>query len=160
MIHQHQFVQDSYSPMTAICYGCGINNPNGLHIKTSWDGTMGLCEFMPQPYHTAFPNYVYGGLIASIIDCHSIGTAIAALYDAAGRELGSAPEITCVTGNLNISYKKPTPTGTLLRLEARVKELGEKKAIIVTELFAKDELRVLGETIAVRVPTRAFEAEE
>src|SRR5690349_1412586 len=115
MMHQHKFVQDSYSPNTAICYGCGINNAKGLHLKTYWDGSIGHCEFTPYPEHTAFPNYVYGGLIASIIDCHSIGTAIAAMYQAAGREIGSDPEITCVTGNLNISYKKPTPTGFVLK---------------------------------------------
>jgi acyl-coenzyme A thioesterase PaaI-like protein len=159
MIHHHKFIQDSYSPKTAICYGCGINNPDGLHIKSYWDGTIGHCEFTPRPYHTAFPNYVYGGLIASIIDCHSIATAIAAMYDAEGREIGSEPEITGVTGNLSISYKKPTPTGYPLKLESRVKELTEKKAIIITELFANNELRVVGETIAIRVPSRSFEAE-
>jgi acyl-coenzyme A thioesterase PaaI-like protein len=160
MIHQHKFIQDTYKAATAICYGCGINNPKGLHLKTYWDGTVGHCEFMPYPEHTAFPNYVYGGLIASIIDCHSIGTAIAASYDAAGREAGTDPEITCVTGNLNISYKKPTPTGYLLKLGSRIKELGEKKVIVVTELFANEELRVVGETIAIRVPSRSFTKED
>lgn len=160
MLHQHKFIQDSYSPTTAICYGCGINNPDGLHIKTYWDGTIGHCEFMPRPEHTAFSNYVYGGLIASIIDCHSIGTAIAAMYDAAGREAGTEPEITCVTGNLNISFKKPTPTGYILKLEARIKELSEKKAIVVTELSANGEIRVIGETIAIRVPSRSFTKED
>ena len=102
-------IQDYYNPEAAICYGCGVNNPHGLHIQTYWDGEEGISHFLPRPEHTAFPNYVYGGLLASLIDCHSVGTAIAAMYDAAGRAPGTEPEITCVTGNLNISFLKPTP---------------------------------------------------
>jgi len=90
----------------------------GLHVQTYWDGEIGRCHFRPRPEHTAFPGYVYGGLLASIIDCHSIGTAIAAMYDHAGREPGTKPEITCVTGNLNVSYKKPTPMGVPLVSDA------------------------------------------
>lgn len=151
-----KFVQGTYDPDAAICYGCGISNPHGLHIQTHWDGEIGHCTFTPRPEHTAFPGYVYGGLLASLIDCHSIGTAIAAMYDAAGRELGSSPEITCVTGNLNVSYKKPTPIGVELKLESRIKEITEKKAIVVTEVLVNGEVCVTGEVIAVRVPSRFF----
>lgn len=147
-------IQAHYDPNAAICYGCGYNNPHGLHIQTYWDGEVGTCTFTPKPEHTAFPGYVYGGLLASLIDCHSIGTAIAAMYDAEGREAGSAPEITCVTGNLNVSYKKPTPIDAELRLETRVKELTAKKAVVTTELFAGDTVCVTGEVIAVRVLSR------
>lgn len=147
-------IQDTYDPETAICYGCGINNPDGLHIKTRWDGEVGHCTFTPRSEHTAFPNYVYGGLIASLIDCHSIGTAIAAMYDAENRQPDSEPRITCVTGNLNITYKKPTPTDTELKIETRIKEISERKAIVTSQLFADGELCVTGETIAVRVPSR------
>lgn len=149
-------IQETYNPEAAICYGCGINNEHGLHIKTRWDGEIGHSIFMPRPEHTAFPGYVYGGLLASLIDCHSIGTAIAAMYDAVNREPGSSPEITCVTGNLNVSYKKPTPTGVELKLEARIKEITEKKAIVITEVIANGEICVTSEVVAVRVPSRLF----
>ncbi len=147
-------VQDTYEDKIAVCYGCGRNNAHGLHIKTYWDGTIGHSRFTPRPEHTAFPGVVYGGLLASLIDCHSMATAIAAMYDVAGREVGSHPVITCVTGNLNVSYKKPTPMGVELILETRVKELTEKKAIVITELTANGEIYVLGEVVAVRVPSR------
>jgi acyl-coenzyme A thioesterase PaaI-like protein len=147
-------IQHHYNPEAAICYGCGVNNPQGLHIETQWDGEVGRCHFTPRPEHTAFPGYVYGGLLASLIDCHSIGTAIAALYDRAGREPGTEPEITCVTGNLNVSYKKPTPMGVPLRLEARIKDIDDRKAVVTCEIYAEDTLVVTGETVAVRVQSR------
>lgn len=149
-----QAIQDSYNSAAAICYGCGINNPHGLHIKTRWDGEIGHSLFIPRDEHTAFPGVVYGGLIASLIDCHSIGTAIAAMYDAENRLAGSSPEITCVTGNLNVSYKKPSPMGTELKLESRIKELTAKKAIVSTSLIANGEICALGEVVAVRVASR------
>ena len=47
----------------------------GLQIKSYWDGDETVTRFTPRPQHTAIPGYVYGGLIASLIDCHSTGTA-------------------------------------------------------------------------------------
>jgi acyl-coenzyme A thioesterase PaaI-like protein len=146
--------RSAYNPDAAICYGCGFNNPLGLHIQTRWDGEIGHCTFVPRPEHTGFPGFVYGGLLASLIDCHSMGTAIAAMYDAEGREAGSSPEITCVTGNLNVSYKKPTPIGVELKLESRIKEITERKAIVTTEVLANGEVCVTGEVVAVRVKSR------
>ncbi|RMG78853.1 MAG: PaaI family thioesterase [Chloroflexi bacterium] len=148
-------IQNFYPDDVAICYGCGRNNEHGLHIQTHWDGEEGIARFIPKPYHTAFPGYVYGGLLASLIDCHSIGTAIAATYEAEGRAPNTEPEITYVTGNLNVSYLKPTPIGVELVLRSRVKALHERKAIITTSLYADGVETVRGETVAVRVPSRA-----
>ncbi|MFW5691932.1 MAG: PaaI family thioesterase [Chloroflexota bacterium] len=150
-------IQDYYPEETAICYGCGRMNPDGLHIKTHWDGETGICTFTPWDAHTAFPGFVYGGLLASLIDCHSIGTAIAAMYDQEGRQPGTAPEITCVTGNLNVTYLKPTPHGVDLTLRARVKEMTERKALVICSLYAGDEETVRGELLAVRVPSRMIQ---
>jgi acyl-coenzyme A thioesterase PaaI-like protein len=149
-----QPIQNFYNAKAAICYGCGRNNAHGLHIQTYWDGVEGTCHFMPQAYHTAFPGVIYGGLIASIIDCHSIGTAIAAMYDSEGRTPDSAPEITCVTGQLNISYLKPTPAQTELLLRASIKELHPRKAIVTCSVFAQGTETVRAEVVAVRVQSR------
>jgi len=147
-------IQDAYPDEIAVCYGCGRNNPQGLHIKTYWDGREGLFRFRPEPYHTAFPGVVYGGLIASLIDCHSIGTAVAAAYQAEGRKPGTAPEITYVTGNLNVTYLNPTPIGVELVLKSQVKEMGERKTIVVCCLYAGDKKCARGEVTAVRVSSR------
>jgi len=148
-------IQDYYPIETAVCYGCGRNNPDGLHIKSYWDGEQGVCHYTPKPYHLAFPGYVYGGLIASVIDCHSIGTAIAAMYQAANIHPAEDHSITCVTGNMNITFLKPTPTETELVLRATVKELHDRKAIVTCSLYADDLECVQGELVAVRVKSRA-----
>jgi acyl-coenzyme A thioesterase PaaI-like protein len=150
-------IQDYYPGESAVCYGCGRNNPAGLHIETYWDGEEGVCRFTPKPHHTAFPGFVYGGLVASLIDCHSMATAIGAAYQAAGHDPGTAPEITYVTGSLEVKYLRPTPMGVELVLRSRVTEMREKKAKVATSVYAGELECVRGEVVAVRVPSRMMQ---
>lgn len=147
-------IQDYYPDDIAICYGCGKNNEHGLHIKTKWDGKEGLFRFKPKDYHTAFPGVVYGGLIASLMDCHSIGTAVAATYQAEERAPDTEPEIMYVTGKLTVSYIKPTPMDKELLLTAQVKELGEKKAIVTCSLIVEGETCAQSEAVVIRIASR------
>ena len=103
--------QDFYPDDVSHCYGCGRLNAHGLQIKSRWEGDESVCIYTPQPYHTAIPGYVYGGLIASLIDCHSTGTASAAAYRQAGREMGTDPALRFLTASLHVDYRKPTPWG-------------------------------------------------
>ena len=145
-------IQDFYEDKVAVCYGCGHNNPHGLHVRTHWDGKEGVFHFKPQPYHTAYPGFVYGGLLASLIDCHSVGTATAASYQAEGREPGTEPHIRFVTGTLTVRYLQPTPIEAELVLRARVKERHEKKVVVTCSLYANDKECAQGEVIVVRAP--------
>jgi len=147
-------IQDFYPDDIAVCYGCGRHNPKGLHVRTVWDGKEGVFRFKPKPYHTAFPGVTYGGLIASLIDCHCIGTAVAAAYDAEDRSPGTEPEITFVTGNLNVTYLKPTPIEAELELRAKIKGSTGRKAVVICSLFADGEECARGEVLAVRVASR------
>ena len=81
--------QDYYPENVSHCYGCGSNNHHGHQIKTFWEGEETVTRFKPEPFHTSVPGYAYGGLIASLIDCHSTGTAAAAMYRSEGREMGT-----------------------------------------------------------------------
>ncbi|MDH5682077.1 MAG: PaaI family thioesterase, partial [Spirochaetota bacterium] len=134
------------------CYGCGSMNQHGLHIKSYWDGENTICHFMPKPYHTAFPGYVYGGLIASIMDCHAIGSAAAALYKAEGRIMGSMPSIRCVTASLKVEFLKPTPIDCELTVRGVIREVKTKKVILDLSLEAMKLIRAKAEIIAVRIP--------
>jgi acyl-coenzyme A thioesterase PaaI-like protein len=145
-------IQDFYPDDLAVCYGCGRLNPSGLHIRSIWEGDQSICIFEPQPYHTAIPGYVYGGLIASLIDCHSTGTAAAAAYRAARRAPGSLPVFRYVTASLHVEYLRPTPLGPQLIVRAVVKELKGRKAVIACELFAGDQLCARGEVVTVQIP--------
>ncbi len=136
----------------ATCYGCGPSNPSGLHIKSYWEGDDVVCRFDPRPqYNAGFPNTMYGGLVASLCDCHSIWAAIAATYRKEGRNYGSAPAISYVTGNLNISYLAPTPLDQTIVLRAHVDEITARKAIISCTVFAEELKTAACKIIAVRV---------
>lgn len=143
--------QDYYPENVAHCYGCGSLNPHGHRIKTHWDGDETVTRFTPAPYHTAIPGFVYGGLIASLIDCHSTGTAAAAMYRAEGREMDSLPALRFVTGSLHVNYLKPTPMGPL-EIRGHVKELKGRKVIVESTVYANGVATATGEVVAVRMP--------
>jgi len=144
--------QDFYPDDVAHCYGCGYLNEHGYQIKSHWEGDDSVCRFRPKPYHTAFPGYAYGGLIASIIDCHSMGTAAAAWMRENGLEMGAQPTTRFVTGSLKIDYLKPTPIDCELEVRARATEVGERKVRVEAELIADGVVTAKGMAIAVKMP--------
>jgi acyl-coenzyme A thioesterase PaaI-like protein len=144
--------QDSYPDALAHCYGCGRLNAEGHQIRTVWDGDETVTRFTPQPYHIAVPGFVYGGLIASLIDCHSTGTAAAAMYRAEGREMDTQPAFRFVTGSLHVDFLKPTPLGAELEIRGRVKEIKGRKVIVESTVFAGGVATVRGEVVAVQMP--------
>ncbi|MHA2399313.1 MAG: PaaI family thioesterase [Promethearchaeota archaeon] len=145
-------IQDYYTEDFAHCYGCGRLNEVGMKIKSYWNGVESTARFTPKPYYTAFPGYVYGGLIASLIDCHGTGTAAAAAYKFVGRELGTLPILRYVTASIKVDYIKPTPINQELVLVGKVKEITEKKVIVKVELTVNDVLCAQGEVVAVKIP--------
>jgi acyl-coenzyme A thioesterase PaaI-like protein len=145
-------IQDYYSDPMSHCYGCGRLNEFGMKIKSFWNGEESIARFTPKSYHTAFPGYVYGGLIASLIDCHGTGTAAAAAYTSEGRDMGTEPELRYVTASIRVDYIKPTPLNTELVLIGRVKEIEGKKVIVNVDVLANGEVCVRGEVLAVKIP--------
>lgn len=145
-------VQDLYPDELNHCYGCGKLNEHGLHIKSYWDGDETISRFTPKPYHTAIPGYVYGGLIASLIDCHGTGTAALASYRAAGREPGTEPPFRFVTASLQVDFLRPTPLGIPLELRGRVAEIKGRKVITDITVFAEDTICAKGRVLAVQMP--------
>ena len=112
-------IQDFYPDDVAHCFGCGRLNEYGHQIKSYWEGDETVSHFMPKEYHTAIPGYVYGGLIASLIDCHGTGTAAAAAYKSENREMDSEPAFRFVTASLHVDYLFPTPLGVLLEIREK-----------------------------------------
>ncbi|HSG41552.1 MAG TPA: PaaI family thioesterase [Anaerolineales bacterium] len=145
--------QDYYPDILAHCYGCGCLNEHGHQIKSYWEGEESVCHFMPKLYHIAIPGYVYGGLLASLIDCHGTGTAAAAMYKAAKEKNAVIEQTTrSLTASLHVDYLKPTPLGIELEIRAKVKELKERKVVIEEWILANGEVTVRGEVVAVQVP--------
>ncbi|GGM94785.1 thioesterase [Thermus composti] len=145
-------IQLYYPPEWAHCYGCGYLNAQGLRIETYWHPERGESEtrFTPKPHHTAIPGFVYGGLLASLVDCHSTATAAAAKAAAEGVSLEEAP-LRFVTASLKVDFLKPTPLGPELRLVGRPKEVKGRKVVVETELYAEETLTVRGEAVLVQI---------
>jgi acyl-coenzyme A thioesterase PaaI-like protein len=144
--------QDHYPENVAHCYGCGRLNKNGHQIKTVWDGDETVTRFTPEPYQMSVPGFAYGGLIASLIDCHSTGTAAAAMYRHEGRDLGTLPAFRFVTGSLHVDYLKPTPIDGPIEIRGRVKEIKGRKVIVETTVLAGGVTTARGEVVALQMP--------
>ena len=150
--------QDQYPDILSHCFGCGRLNEHGYHIKSYWDGEESVAHFLPQPYHISIPGYVYGGLLASLIDCHGTGTAAAALYKAAKeQDPNGEPSTRTLTASLHVDYLKPTPLGVELEVRGKVKELKGRKVVIEEWIVANGEITVRGEVVAVQVPESMVE---
>jgi acyl-coenzyme A thioesterase PaaI-like protein len=143
--------QDLYPDDFGHCYGCGRHNPHGHQLKSRWDGEETVAVFTPLPWHTSVPGFVYGGLIASLIDCHAMGTAAAARH----RADNGAPDALLrryVTASLTVNYLRPTPLGGPLEVRARAREVKGRKVVVDAWLSAGGEVCVRGEAVAVEMP--------
>jgi acyl-coenzyme A thioesterase PaaI-like protein len=135
------------------CYVCGPENPEGLQIKSYWHGDEAVCIYQPRPAFMAGPRHVLnGGVIATLIDCHSACTAIAALYKAEGRPIGSDPIIWCVTASMQVDYLRPTPIAAPVTLRARVESTEGKRTTVACSLSSGGIETARGRVVAVRVP--------
>jgi len=153
-------IQDIYPDDYAWCYGCGRLNENGYQLRTGWFGEKTVTYYTPRPEHKSIPGFVYGGLLASLMDCHGTGSAALFLHRKNGNEIGDgvAPP-RFVTASLKVDYQHPTPDGETLKAIGTVEEIHPKKYKVYTEIFAGDKLVVTGEVIAVVMP-KTFRTDE
>ncbi|MCD6272466.1 MAG: PaaI family thioesterase [Deltaproteobacteria bacterium] len=134
------------------CFGCGADNPYGLHLKSCMEGDIAVSLFTPEPYHIAFPGIVNGGIIATIIDCHGIWASIGYYILHYKSEVINRPNVMYVTRKLTIEYLEPTPMGELTLRGWVTKECGRSSTAQV-ELFSNDQLCACGEVVGVRLST-------
>jgi acyl-coenzyme A thioesterase PaaI-like protein len=144
--------QDQYLDARADCWGCGRNNKFGLHIKSYWDGDEAVAHFTPQEHFTGHKGVLNGGIIATLMDCHCMGLAMAHAHREEGRQIGSQPLITYVTASLKVDYLKPTPlNGQPLELRARVERVEGRKTYMACRLLAAGVETACGEVLGVRI---------
>jgi len=134
------------------CHGCGADNEKGLNIKSRWDGDEAVSEWRPESHHCGgSKEIVNGGIIATLIDCHSLNLAIARAYREEGRAIGSSPRIAYVTGRLNVSYLHSTPIDETLQLRAKILKIEGRKAWVSCTLSAAGRVCATGEVLGIRV---------
>lgn len=144
-----EYFQD-YMPGN-VCFGCGKENPEGLQIKSWWEGEEAVCVWHPEPKYRGWEKVLNGGILATLIDCHSMDTAMAAAYRAEGRPLGTEPFYRYATGTITVRYLRPTPIDRPVTLRARVLELKGRKARIFCEVFSDGEKTAEAEAVGIRV---------
>jgi acyl-coenzyme A thioesterase PaaI-like protein len=134
------------------CHGCGADNERGLQIKSFWDGDQAVATWKAQPHHCGGrKGIVNGGIIATLIDCHSLNLAIAHAYRMERRPIGSTPRIGYVTRNLNVSYLKPTPMDQPAELRARITKIEGRKTWVTCTLSAGGQICATGDVLGIRV---------
>jgi acyl-coenzyme A thioesterase PaaI-like protein len=137
------------------CFGCGALNERGLQIKSRWDGDDLVCRWRPKPFHIGHPGVVYGGAIASVVDCHAIWAALATCCRDNGFELQDGPPpFAFVTGKLSVNYLKPAAIEHELELRARVTDRAERRYTVACRVLQQGVECANAEVLAVRV--RAF----
>lgn len=148
-------IQDHYAPLFAHCYGCGPANAKGHRLKSYLVGEQTVARFTPSMEHTGgVPENVYGGLLASLLDCHGTATAAAFAYRARGRTLDDGGDtIRFVTASLKVDYKRPTPMGKELLIQGALLSLVGRKAEVQLSLSADGEVCVTGTMLAIELPS-------
>ncbi len=146
-------VQERHAPRNQ-CFGCGPANPKGLHVRSFEDGEDLVADWIPEPHHEAFAGAVSGGILGTLLDCHSNWTAALHLMRQAGRD---APPCT-VTAEFHVRLLRVTPSGGPLRLRARVVEAAEDRATVEATLDAggKTTATCRGVFVAVKQGHPAF----
>jgi acyl-coenzyme A thioesterase PaaI-like protein len=147
-------VQDAYPDDYSHCFGCGRLNPAGHQLKTRVEGDETVSRFTPSARDIALPGYVYGGLLASLLDCHGMATAAAAAVRNEGHEVGDVPSPRYVTAALHVDYLKPTPLGGELEIRGRVEEFSARKVRLQAWVVAAGETTVRAAIVAVPLPDR------
>ena len=135
------------------CWGCGADNPDGLQLKSRWDGGRSIAEWSASPQHAAGPrHFLNGGVIATLLDCHGVCTAVADAYRRAGREIGSDPEIWHATKSLEVQFLRPTPIHALLVLRGTVVAVGDEGTTVECVLETEGKERARARITSIQVP--------
>ena len=154
-MHLKISIQDTYGERFRHCWGCGPGNDAGLHLQSypgEEEGTC-ICRVTPPAMYTGgVPNNLFGGMIASLFDCH--GTASAAYFAHRNKGLDLTVDTVIrrfVTARLEIDFRKPVPMGEEVTVISRQEEAGERKMIVSMEMTAAGEVRARARMVAVAV---------
>ena len=128
-------VQETFGPRH-ICFGCGPANPKGLRIRSFREGDELVATWTAEPHHQAFPGMLSGGIIGTLLDCHSNWCAATSLMDRSG---ASTPPCT-VTAAFSVKLLKPTPSDRPLTLRARIAEIQDDRAVVEAQLEVDGEV--------------------
>ena len=147
---EKQYFQD-YVPGN-VCFGCGTLNPDGLHVKSYWEGEEAVCIWESEEKYHGWSGVLNGGILATIIDCHCMNAAMAAAYKSEGRGLDSTPTYRYATGTITVKYLLPTPNEKPIELRTKILEIKGRKVVMSCDAFSEGTKTAQADVIAIRVP--------
>jgi acyl-coenzyme A thioesterase PaaI-like protein len=115
------------------CFGCGPANAKGLRLRSFPDDGAVVATFSPWPEHDNGLGYLNGGIIGTVLDCHSF----AAVTQEAERR-GWHPEVSAVppyvTAGLDIRFRRPAPLDEPSELTAVIAAADADEMTVEVEL--------------------------
>lgn len=140
-LRQPDDVRHTRSPLT------GVMNPVAAPLTTEYfpETQSVICKVRYNEAYQGPPNCVHGGFVAAILD----------------EGLGAVRHLTdkrCVTGQLNITYKKPTPINVDLELHARIEEMHERKMLVTGEILHNGQVTACADGVFVFLDPEKFNA--
>jgi len=153
-----QALQDRYAPQ-GICFGCGAANDKGLRIKSRPLLNAAITDdvvatWIPEEHHQAFEGMISGGIVGTLMDCHSNWTAAHAFM----LDRGLAEPPSTVTADFAVRLRRPTPFGPPLTISAKVVEIAGDRCTVEATVTADGVVTAtcLGHFAAVREGHPAF----
>jgi acyl-coenzyme A thioesterase PaaI-like protein len=128
-------VQEIHAPNNA-CFGCGPANPKGLRIRSFVENGEFVARWRPEPHHEAFTGMLSGGIIGTLLDCHSNWCSAIHLMERSG---AASPPCT-VTAAFSVKLLRPTPSDRELTLKAKVVESTADRAVVEATLEVDGEV--------------------
>lgn len=147
-------IQDQLPPSWQGCFGCGSRNDHGLRIKSFWEGDEVVCTWRPQAHLQGADNILNGGVVATLMDCHTGCASVSYLYRQAGRPLDSEPRMDVVTLNMNVNFLKPVLMNQAVQLRARITSHEGRKIRLSCSVYSGDVEAAHGEFLYLQVDSR------
>ena len=92
-----------------MCFGCGKDNPMGLHLHFRTDENGCYTSFVPQPVHQSYDGRMHGGLISTLLD----------------ETMGNYPYMyehkVAYTARLEVRFRQPVRIGERIDVITKVK---------------------------------------
>jgi acyl-coenzyme A thioesterase PaaI-like protein len=149
---QQQSVQDRFFP-TFTCFGCGPANEAGLRLKSYAEGDLVTATFVPWPAHDNGFGTVNGGIISTVLDCHS-AAAVFTQAERCGWVGEDGLPLPWVTAGLDVRFLRPTPLAGPLLLTGSVTDATEGEMTAAVELAADGKVRATGVAVWKRLRPR------
>ncbi len=135
------------------CFGCGPANPRGLQLRSFETDGVVTATFTPWPEHDNGLGFLNGGIICTLLDCHSAAAAFLAA-DRAGFGPSAGDPLPMVTAGLEVRYLRPAPLAGPVELRASVASIDEAEATVDVSLWADGKERAVGSALWKRWRSR------